>query len=563
MKKIILSSALSLAILLVTGCPGGNSNTPPPPLVKGTLAVAVPNNFPYNVAETISVELASNNASINGGGLGFSNLTLHTNPSGSLTLLTVSPASTCLAIQKNSTATSCTFIVTNNSSTGENTLHNTGYSVTGQLAGQTVTSNTAYPATIPPAGNYWTININNQSGANQYFFVFGQNLQAAGNPYEVVVFDGSNYGAVHTYSATTSYGSDQNSIILTPGMNTVHIPYGIYGGRAYLSNYQMSGLVLNSNGGIVTPTLVSLGGNNPNYDKIFDNFEFTYAADIVSGVSHAVVNQTQVDALGVPLCIDGTSNYSPITQAGFCNVNRAGLLSTVTTAFNAISDPGLKNQWNSTVLRDGNNHILRIMNPGSADAIAGATPITAFSTYLEPYIADLVAGNQYSANDSLQVSLDGIALIKGKIVPGNPATYNFSCVGGSCNGQSGTMPLTSTNLLTGAPPGNVNNATTLAYEMISSAFMAGQLPPTQQALSAVITQDYLRSLGPVTFYESNSVSNPSEYQYSVFSNALRGVQLNGTYTFPYNDVLGVSSTMTQTLTGPANEPDPITVTVTY
>ncbi len=555
--KMLLQGMLVASTLLLAACHDGttSSNASNP---VGVLTVAVPGAFPYNTEETISVTLAVSPAPT--AGLGFSDLTLVTNPHGSASLLTIASDSSCNAITTSSTETSCTFAVTNHSSTGQAALDATGYYVTGQLNGQTVTSNVAYPGTPPPSGTYWTMNIDNVTGANQYLFVFGQNLQVSGNPYEVVVFNGSNYGTVQAYSAGTPYGSNEDSIIITPGTHAIYIPYGIYGGRIYLSNAQMHDLELTSDGGIETPSFTYNGGSNLNYDTVFDDFEFTYAADIVTGIPHAVVNQTQVDALAVPICIDGTSSYVPITQAGFCGISRSTLLTDVTTGFDAVTNVPLKSQWNTTVLLDSSDAVLRVMNPGSASALAGTSPITSFATYLDTYVGELVASNDYLAPNSLKVSLDGTAIISGKIIAGSPATYTFTCAGGACNGQSGTMPLTSANLLTGAPPGGANNATKWAYEMVSSAFMAGQLPPTSSP--SVITQDYLRGK-TATFYDSNSVSSGSEYQYSVFSNILKGVQLDGTYTFPYNDVLGVSSTMTETLTSSTDKPDPIKVTVTY
>ncbi len=533
-----LQGILVLSSLFLTACQNGSGST------TGTLTISDPAAFPASTTpQTITVTLATSPST--SGALGFSNLTLHTTIGTALSKLTISPTSTCDAITPSSTATSCTFIVNNTSGSSNDAdiLNASGYYVTGQLSNQTVTSNTNYPGTEPPvSGQYWKITINNEASSNQYLFVFGQDPST--NNYGVVVFGTNNYGAFHTYSSTTQYGSDQNSIILTPGPNVIYIPYGIAGGRAYISNAQMEGLELTSNGGIVTPTPGTSG--SANYNTIYDDFEFTYDTD--SGNTAAVINQTAVDFLSTPICLQAPStSYQPVQQAGYCNISRGTLLTDVSSILNAAA-PGTP--WGDLILKNGGT-TLRIMNPGNS------SETSAFIDYFSPYVTALATA--YSAPNSLVVvSPDGTETVSGSI---SGSTYTFT----DQNGNSGTMPLTSENLLVGAAPGGANAATTTAYQMVSSAFMAGQLPPTVGGTTQ-ITETYLRNHSD-TFYTQPTTSPvlATPYQYSVYSSALNTVGNNNSdpniYTWAYDDVLGKSSTMTESLSGPSDEPEPMTVTV--
>lgn len=444
---------LSLVALSLTACWNGPDTT-------GTITITIPNSFPSSGAsQTINVSLAVNPST--NPGLGFSNLTLHTNPTSAISNLSISNSSSCYAITPDSTATSCTFTVSNTGGTsGQTALDSASFTVTGQLNGQTVTSNVARPNEQPTTGSYWTITIDNTaSSSTQYLFIFGQDPTT--DDYGVVVFDSNNYGTFHTYSSTTQYGSDEDSIPIAGNATTViHIPFGIAGGRAYISSAQMQGLELTSNGGIVTPTPGTSGSTN--FNTVYDDFEFTY--DTTGSNTAAVINQTAVDFLSTPLCLTGSSNYQPVQQAGYCNITRTALLNSVESA---LTDTGVPSEWDTLILHStvSPNPVVRIMNPGDE--------ASSFATSFNTYLAALAS--TYAADNSLVVQNNG-ATLSGKIVTsaGPTYTYQFTCTAGSC-GSGTSMPLTAANLLTGSAPSTDNNLVT-AYQMISSAFMAGQLP---------------------------------------------------------------------------------------
>ncbi len=535
------------------GNSGGGSSS-----ATGSLAISLPNNFPYNEAKNITVTLAVSPTPQ--GALGFSNLTLHTNPSSVASLLTISPSSSCTSISANSTTNSCSFTVTNNNLSAASALDHSSYYVTATFNGQTVTSNTATPSTSsPPAGTYWSININNLSNSNKYLFMMGK-VPTDGGPFGVVTFDDNNYGTLHTYDSNVNYGSERDSIILVPGMNTIHIPYGTSSGRAYISQNRLQGIVLHTDGGIVLPDPGN--PNDPSYQIVYDNFEFTYATSN-DGNGYAVVNQTAVDYLSIPLCLTWPGRTP--AQAGFCTPQtRDALLNPVVTAFQNIDNALGGTQWQSLILRNGST-ILRIMNPASGAALLTSPPpgsnIQSFANYLNPYITALA--NYYSAPNSLKVvSPDGTQVLTGQIIPGSPPTYVFTNSG---NGGSGSMSITSSSLLTGASPNGANLGTVIAYQMVSSAFMAGQLPPTAPIPAQGITQAYLVS-HPETFYHVNTIpgiSYASTGQYSVFSSVLNTIESAGIYTYAYDDTLEKSSTMLEASTPNFVPSGQLTITIRY
>ena len=294
------------------------------------------------------------------------------------------------------------------------------------------------------------------------------------------------------------------------------LPY-LVSGRIY---FAIDGkLSIPVSGGI--PTLPSgwnpklNGATNPNYDVLFDWFEYTCC-----GAGETLtVNTTQVDMFGLPLAIglNPSSNNSPpgIPTVGVGSGKYADIYST----FSKTADV------DKLIVTSGGKNI-RILAPGH-----GISDSVFPKTYLDDYINSVIS---YYEKNEMTLCTNAYGTYKGKISGGD---FTFTYSGGStdCGSQSGNVPdvkiatsyLSTLNVLECAVPGGTTGPAARIYAELYAGFNRGTLLLSPSKQPVFTTSDFYKT------------SPTNEYSKIIHANSLRGLA----YGFADDDQGSQSSTL--------------------
>lgn len=413
-----------------------------------------------------------------------------------------------------------------------------------------------------PTSVRWPVKVVNTSGKTVYVFAqgdqFNSNAPQTGGEgtLGVIKFTPSSQGqndlngTIETYDAAKPRGSAYDSVEIPAGATkTLELPYAV-SGRIYFSfGQKMQHLTLRSNGGIHTPSPWINDEPGDNKNTIFTWAEFNFAPTFASkngpltGNEAAVINQTNVDQFGWPYYIESSSNaYVPSNKVGYAPImgqpiTREQVIDAYKQKIQQDNVPAI---WGK-LIQEHDGKVMRIMSPLAFDGVLKSQA----QTYLKDYIADLCT--EY-ANGGINVEFN----------KNNQFSSTSAISGGTgvCNVKfnNGDTVKVDTNLLFSGGDGSD------LQQMVSGAFMGGQLPASNLQANQYITPVYLQS--QTTAYEPNSIGPNTDRSY--YSAALSSVVKNtqctlttnlpdgkkigqtipcGIYTYAYDDLLGRSSTM--------------------
>lgn len=567
MKIMQMSFKLILLVfigILLSAC-GGDGSSAPPPSQKYKLTLTASNvSIKYGSSASVHVSVKPEFKAVP---TVFSDFQLTS--SSSLLGITYAAKSCNASFLQNG----CEATITNNNITGKSqTVQITGSVVEN---GTTVSEEKALSVILEPksaspaeGSAKWGMNIFNRTAQTLYVFGEGRTFDA-NNPstggakdFAIIqfVFEGGYYiGALKTYQVGVSLGSDSDSIAIPAGQSiTFYIPELVSGRLYYSLGAPLNGITLAANG-IPTPSpWINDTDIVNNAGKIWGWSELNYAPTFASktgpltGKAAAVINQSNVDQMSLPYYITSTSkSYVPANTVGYAPsldgklITRADVINAYKAQMATITDSEIKAQWESLIryVPDTNNtEIARILSPNAFNGILQNES----GNYLADYINGLCALYAPASNNTL--NLDNTAtsntFLEGKCTD---SVFTFIGVDGAQN------IILSTKLFFGGGDGSV------LAQMVSAAFMSGELPPVS-GVNTQLTTDMIAA--SIHHYDAPSTLNFPDAR-SYYAKALTSVQNKacvlttnlptggeigdiiscGLYTYAYDDLLGNSSTM--------------------
>jgi hypothetical protein len=316
-----------------------------------------------------------------------------------------------------------------------------------------------------------------------------------------LVKDGVNY-------ANMSYTIDQ--------AGNLRMPPDLQGARIYVSIGQPLYIAISpDNTGWTVPDPV--GVTNPNYDTVYDWFEFTYQ---YGGVPFGG-NTTQVDQFGLPLSFTLVQGSFSATRGTAVTRNQV-----VTTYQNSVPA-----EFKQLVISDGQGNPLRIASPRS-------TQPGGLAHYLDEPVDDF--WTKY-ASQTFTFTSPGTYTVKGRVNANNQFVYTVTAL--NPDGVSGSYVMdkpTTAQVFAGDGPFVGTHEQGAFLAQLDAAFNRGVAASPDQ-------------WGNVAAYY------PADTKYNFYAQVFHELGLDGkSYGFPYDDVNSQSSVLILNNSLP---PDDVTITI--
>ena len=296
-----------------------------------------------------------------------------------------------------------------------------------------------------------------------------------------------------------------------------------------------------------------LSPTDPNYNTLFDIFEYTYGTNLDS----VGADSTAVSFFSLPLYgYISTKTNASLSNSGLYE-SRSSVIANMQQYFNDASSPE-NSQWNHLLLKNGSGDILRVASTGKGTT----TPSTAITTpfdinYLDneqaygySYIADIWSGqNAFYKTHTLTLQIPGGRIYSGTVDGNNQFVFHAEDSSGSVTLSPPTKnpyPTTSQAIFAGI---DMQDQLTFSQDgvqvskLFQEAIVVGAIPTTETISESSLTANQ------ANFYTRNPLLTGNGQTtgpwYDLYSKALHSYAINtGTpqtsptiYSFAYDDAM--------------------------
>ena len=372
----------------------------------------------------------------------------------------------------------------------------------------------------------------------------------------------------YTYSVSKlpAYDASSQSVLL-------YIPH-VISGRAYVSlNNKLTFPIVKTSAGDYAFQSPNMNNkSDPNYNILFDKFEYTY-----DDTNTFWINPTAVDFFAIPITLQ-SFDQKKISGAPL-SVARNDLLNTIITTIQS-HDETPKGDWNNVIVKDISGRtdtVLRVAAP----YVAPDFPI---ETYLaQPdnnYIQMLI--KYYKTHE---ITIDCIELAGDKYAPihdfyngdTNPQLYQFTGKVEDIDGEptfvfvnnppqgykaynainislNDTKAISTGFFMPGQEPFSTANHSvkSVIVKNLTAAFSAGLLPADDQV---VLNSAFFKAHKDSYYRDNPLIDNNGGPWYDLYSKGIHAA-IPITYAYAYDDVLGQDGTLNS-----QNNAEPIVVTI--